>query len=112
MDELIAAGSSFTIDDYGSGYSNTNYVIGLPISIVKIDKYFVWSYFKSEKAKIAFEFAVSMLHSMNLKIVAEGIEEKDQAEKMYELGVDDIQGYYYSKPVDTYKFIEIISRQA
>ena len=49
---------------------------------------------------------------MNLKIVAEGIEEKDQAEKMYELGVDDIQGYYYSKPVDTYKFIEIISRQA
>lgn len=112
MDELIAAGSSFTIDDYGSGYSNMNYVIGLPISIVKIDKYFVWSYFKSEKAKIAFEFAVSMLHSMNLKIVAEGIEEKDQAEKMYELGVDDIQGYYYSKPVDTYKFIEIISRQA
>lgn len=111
MDALIAAGSSFTIDDYGSGYSNMNYVIGLPISIVKIDKYFVWSYFKSEKAKIAFEFAVSMLHSMNLKIVAEGIEEKDQAEKMYELGVDDIQGYYYSKPVDTYKFIEIISRQ-
>lgn len=111
MDALIAAGSSFTIDDYGSGYSNMNYVVGLPISIVKIDKYFVWSYFKSEKAKIAFEFAVSMLHNMNLKIVAEGIEEKDQAEKMYELGVDDIQGYYYSKPVDTYKFIEIIRRQ-
>lgn len=111
MNMLIEAGASFTIDDYGSGYSNMNYVVGLPISIVKIDKYFVWSYFNSEKARIAFEFAVSMLHNMNLKIVAEGIEAKEQADKMYELGVDDIQGYYYSKPVDTHKFIEIIRIQ-
>lgn len=111
MEKLIDAGATFSIDDYGSGYSNMNYVIGLPISIVKIDKDFVWSYFKNEKARIAFEFAISMLHNMELKIVAEGIEEKKQADKMHELGVDDIQGYYYSKPVDSEEFIDVIKTQ-
>lgn len=111
MEKLINAGATFSIDDYGSGYSNMNYVIGLPISIVKIDKDFVWSYFKNEKARIAFEFAISMLHNMELKIVAEGIEEKNQADKMHELGVDDIQGYYYSKPVNSDEFIDVIKTQ-
>ena len=106
MSELIRYGSSFALDDYGSGYSNLNYMIELPFNIVKFDKELVWSYFKSEKGKIGLEFAVKMVKHLKMEIIAEGVETKEQLDTLVELGVDYIQGFYFSRPVEGTAFIE------
>lgn len=106
MKELIRCGSSFALDDYGSGYSNLNYMIEFPFNIVKFDKELVWSYFKSEKGKIGLEFAIKMVKHLKMKIIAEGVETKEQLDKLVELGVDYIQGFYFSRPVEEGRFIE------
>lgn len=110
MNKLIDWGASFSLDDYGSGYSNLNYLIELPFDLVKLDKFIVWSYFSSDKAKVALESAISMIKSLNMKIVAEGIENKTQYNAMYNCGIDYIQGYYFSRPITSEAFADIISR--
>ena len=111
MNTLIQHGVTFSLDDYGTGYSNLNYVIGLPVHIVKFDKELVWSYFKSEKAKTAMEFAIEMVRHLGMKIVTEGIEDKDMLDCMEELGIDFIQGFYFSKPIKEEDFFKIIQGQ-
>lgn len=99
MKELMKVGTSFSLDDYGSGYSNLSYVVGLPFHIIKLDKEMVWSYFKSEKAEIAMKYAISMVKELGMKIIAEGVESENQYSTMKELGVDYIQGFYFSRPL-------------
>lgn len=110
MDRLISLGATFSLDDYGSGYSNLNYIVGLPFTLVKIDKSLVWSYFETKKAQVAMEFAIAMIKHLGMKIVAEGVETKEQFEKMKELGVDYIQGFYFSKPLAPELFIEELNK--
>lgn len=99
MEKMIRVGINFSLDDYGSGYSSLSYVMQLPVKIIKLDKELVWSYFTNKKSAIAMKHEVSMLHELGLVIVAEGVENAEQFEAMKELGIDQIQGYYFSKPV-------------
>lgn len=108
MSHLIEKSSNFYLDDYGSGYSNLSYIIGLPLHAVKLDKSIIWASFESEKGNIALEFAVRMIKSLNMRIVAEGIENAEQLNRMKELDVDLIQGYYFSCPVDAKQFIKFM----
>lgn len=110
MKELLKVGSAFSLDDYGSGYSNLSYVVGLPFQIIKLDKNMVWSYFTSEKAEIAMKYAISMVKEIGLKIVAEGVETKEQYSVMKDLGVDYIQGFYFSKPLPQREVIEFLDK--
>lgn len=106
MAELIRHGSSFALDDYGSGYSSLNNMIEFPFNIIKFDKELVWSYFKSEKGKIGLEFAIKMVKHLKMEIIAEGVETKEQLDTLVELGVNYIQGFYFSKAVGIEAFIE------
>ena len=99
MNKLIGLGSAFFLDDYGSGYANLNYLIELPFRAVKLDKELVWSYFNTKKGEIATKFAIDMLKSLDMEIVAEGIETIDQLNKMKDFHIEYIQGYYLSKPL-------------
>ncbi len=108
MSKLIEKSSNFYLDDYGNGYSNLNYIIGLPLHAIKIDKSIVWSAFNSEKGNITLEFIVRMIKHLNMQIVAEGIENQEQFNKMKELGVDFVQGYHFSRPVDSKNFIKFM----
>lgn len=108
MSQLIEKSSNFYLDDYGSGYSNLSYIIGLPLHAVKLDKSIVWASFDSEKGNIALEFAVRMIKSLNMAIVAEGIENVEQLNRMKELNVDLIQGYYFSCPVEPKQFVKFM----
>lgn len=110
MKELLKVGSSFSLDDYGSGYSNLSYVVGLPFHIIKLDKNMVWSYFTSEKAEIAMKYAISMVREIGMKTVAEGVETKEQYSVMKELGVDYIQGFYFSRPLPQREVIEFLDK--
>ncbi len=108
MKDLIAYGASFSLDDYGSGYSNISYVVNLPLKIIKIDKLLADAYFTSEKVRIATESTIDMIHKLGLKIVVEGIETQEQYLAFKALEVEYIQGFYFSKPLPKDKLIKFI----
>lgn len=108
MQTLINAGSSFSMDDYGTGFSTANYLVSLPMSIVKIDKSILWPAMKDENALIILKHTVQMLKDLNKKIVVEGVEDQAMADMLIEMGVDFLQGYYYSRPVPEQGYLEFI----
>lgn len=109
MDGLRNHGVSFSLDDFGNGESNLNYIIDMPVDIIKLDMNMTRAYFSSPKAKLVVESTLSMVHEMGLKMVAEGIENRYMLETFVKLGVDYIQGYYFSKPLSGDEFIGYIN---
>ena len=110
MIHLVDYGVNFSLDDYGSGYSNINYLVELPFNLIKVDKNIVWSSFANEKAGIALASSIAMIRRLEYKIVAEGVETKEQADKLTEMGCEYLQGYYFSKPLPETDFILYISK--
>lgn len=109
LDKLSDAGVSFSLDDYGTGYSNMRRVIQLPLKIVKLDKSFVDEQ-NNPKMWIVLQNTVKMLKDMNMEIVVEGIETEKMVEQFTELNCDYIQGYYYSKPIPEDDFVEFVKK--
>lgn len=110
MEQLRKAGIEFSLDDYGTGYSNINYVAELPFSIIKIDKFFVWSAFKDEKMRKVLKNTIETFKNINFKVLAEGAEDNIMVEGLKEMGIDFIQGYYYSKPVPRKQMVEFLRK--
>lgn len=108
MNTLIDYGIHFSLDDFGTGESNLNYIVEMPVDIVKFDRSMTVSYFESKKAKYVMDAAIRMIHGMKLDIVSEGIETREQFETMVELGISYVQGYYFSKPLSEQEFLDFI----
>lgn len=108
MNRLIDYGVMFALDDFGNGQSNLNYIVDMPVKIVKFDFDMTQAYFKTEKAKFVLQASAKMIHDMRLKIVSEGVETAEQFKVISDLGIDYIQGYYFSKPLDADAFIEFL----
>ena len=108
MKKLKEVGVKFALDDFGTGQSNLNYIVDMPVDVVKFDSSMTNAYFENSTAKYVMDAAMQMIQGMELEIVSEGIEEKEQYKEMKNLGIDYIQGYYFSKPVDNESFIEFI----
>jgi len=96
------------LDDFGTGQSNLNYIVSMPVDIVKFDRGMTLSYFQNAKAKYVMDAAMMMIKGMHLEIVSEGIENEEQLKIMEALGIQYIQGYYFSKPLPVNKFVEFI----
>lgn len=109
MNILSSAGISFSLDDYGTGYSNIRRVVQLPLKIVKLDKSFA-DELNNPKMWVVLKNTVKMLKDMNMEIVVEGIETQDMAEQFSNLKCDYIQGYYFSKPIPENDFVEFITK--
>lgn len=99
MRKLENEGISFVLDDFGTGYGSFRYMQILPINTLKIDQTFTNSLLKSEKSQKLMNGMVQLGKSMELKVVAEGVETAEQADLLITYGCDAIQGYYISKPV-------------
>ena len=108
MERLTEAGIELSLDDYGSGYSNMNYLLNLPFKMVKIDKYIVWAAHKDKRANIALSYTIKMIKALNMTVLAEGVETKEQADWLTELGCDFLQGFYFSKPVKKDEYLKIM----
>lgn len=108
MKKLQAYGVSFSLDDFGTGYSNLNYILELPVQIVKFDRKMTMSYFDSAKGKMIMEAAIHMIKAMQMHTVAEGVEEKEQLDKLEQLKIDYIQGFYFSKPLPEAEFLVLL----
>lgn len=110
MKKLMDYGFKFSLDDFGKGESNLMYVVEMPVSIVKLDYDLTKAFFGSSKAKLVLRAVVSMAHGMELKLVAEGIETKEELIGMCKEGIDYIQGFYYSKPLPMWEYLDFIEK--
>ena len=108
MKALINYGVSFSLDDFGNGQSNLNYIVDMPVHIVKFDRDMTQAYFESEKARYVLQAATDMIQGMGLKVVAEGVETAEQLRELERLGIDYIQGYYFSKPIETDHYLDFL----
>lgn len=111
LNKLSRAGLTFSLDDYGTGYSNMKRVIQLPLKIVKLDKSFVDEQ-HNPKMWIFLKNTVKMLKDMKMEIVVEGIETKEMVDAFSNLKCDFIQGYFFSRPICKSEFIEFIKDSA
>lgn len=91
MNRLIERGSTFAMDDYGTGFSTANYLISLPMHIVKIDKSILWPAMKDEEAFLILRHTVQMLKELKKKIVVEGVETEEMRKILTEMGCDYLQ---------------------
>ena len=95
---LNELGFKFLIDDFGTGYSSLYRLANLPITTLKIDRCFVQNMFKSEKDMILLEAIINLGNRLNLKVIVEGVENKEEVEHLKKLGVYLFQGYYFGRP--------------
>jgi PAS domain S-box-containing protein/diguanylate cyclase (GGDEF)-like protein len=107
MKLLKGKGILFSIDDFGTGYSSLSYIHHLPISELKIDKCFVDD-IKNETDEVPIiNTILQMAKSLKLRVVAEGVESKEQLSYLARNSCDVIQGYYFSKPLNSVQWLEL-----
>ncbi|MDH4944671.1 EAL domain-containing protein [Sulfurimonas sp. C5] len=106
--KISALGIKLSIDDFGTGYSSLSYLKQLPANTIKIDKSFVLDIDKDEDDKAIVASIIALSKSLNRKVVAEGSETKEHIEILRELGVSQVQGYYYSKPIKLDEFEQFL----
>ena len=107
--ELAEMGYTFSLDDYGVGYSNIQRLKSLPLRIIKIDKSLVDDMF-TEDGKVILENTVRMMQGIRKALVVEGVETKEAVDAIGQLSCDFIQGYYYSRPMPEEAFMEFVNR--
>jgi diguanylate cyclase (GGDEF)-like protein len=107
---LKEIGVSIAIDDFGTGYSSINYLKRFPIDRLKVDRSFIMD-IPGDKDDVAITGAViAMAHSLGLSVVAEGVETEEQLEFLKRNGCEEVQGYYYSKPLPPDACIEFLKK--
>ncbi len=111
INELRAFGISFSIDDFGTGYSNLGYLTKFNVSTLKLDRSFVMNICHSTNELQIVKAIIEMSKSLGITNVAEGVEDKETASMLAELGCEMGQGYYWSKPLPQKDFIALLSEK-
>lgn len=107
--QLVKSGFKLHMDDFGSGYSSLTSLNELNFSTVKLDKSLI-DYIDQVRGKKIVQQAIDLGHGLDMKVVAEGVESKEQKDCLKEINCDMIQGFYYSKPLKQEDFIEKLRR--
>lgn len=111
MEELHEKGFKIMMDDFGSGYSSFNTFGTIPVDILKIDMRFMESIEESERSKAVFESIINMTKRMKMPVVVEGVETEAQVDFVKDLSCEQVQGFYFSKPLELSRFEKLLSMQ-
>ncbi|MBI9092258.1 MAG: EAL domain-containing protein [Desulfobacterium sp.] len=98
------------LDDFGTGYSSLSYLTSFPVDTIKIDRSFVMGSTEQNENRVIIKAIIAMGHSLGKKIVAEGIETKEQFDLLKRYGCDEAQGYYFKPPVPENEFAKLLAR--
>lgn len=109
--QLKEEGYTLLMDDFGSGYSSLNILLETPFDVIKLDKKFVENMVLSHKGRIILEQVVMMADQLQLDILAEGVETKEQIEQLQRIGCDHVQGFYFAKPMPDEDFFALLKKQ-
>lgn len=112
LKRLKAMGIKIALDDFGTGYSSLSYLKKFPIDILKIDQSFIREMTVGSKDASIASAIIEMGHSLNQKIVAEGVENETQLMLLTQQQCDYIQGYYFSKPLPVHKMTALLAEEA
>jgi len=108
LKELHALGVELAIDDFGTGYSSLSYLRQFPIDRLKIDQSFIRNALNNPDDAAIARTIIGLGRSLNLKIIAEGVETKEHETFLINEGCDEVQGYRYSRPIPDYQMMEFI----
>jgi diguanylate cyclase (GGDEF)-like protein/PAS domain S-box-containing protein len=112
LDGLKQLGLSIAVDDFGTGYSSLNYLKQFPIDVLKIDRTFVDGLPEGEQDAQIARAIIAMAHSLNLSVIAEGVETHEQLAFLREHGCDEVQGYLFGRPMQANHFAAQFSNDA
>lgn len=108
LKELKELGISISIDDFGTGYSSLSYLKKFPIDELKIDRSFILDVPTNQDDSSIVKAIIAMAHALDLSVVTEGVEEESQLNFLRECNCDIIQGFYFSKPLDSENFTKYL----
>ena len=110
MNELKNKGIQISIDDFGTGYSSMAYIQRLPINALKVDQSFTLNSTKSDDDKAIVTAIINMAHIMRLKVIAEGVETKEQLDLLHTLNCEEIQGFLICKPLPAEEIVKLLQK--
>ncbi|MGE7933326.1 EAL domain-containing protein [Viridibacillus arvi] len=105
---LKQLGFKLSIDDFGTGYSSLSYLVQFPLNYLKIDRSFIQHICSLDDKQAVVDAIIQMAHRLHMKVIAEGVEQREQVQLLRKMGCDMIQGYYYSKPLPLDEFTEFL----
>ena len=108
--DMLDHGIRIGLDDFGTGYSNIATVISIPFGTVKLDKSLVWGAMDNKKSALAVKNLTKTFKELGMQVVAEGVETEEQKKLVADFGVDQIQGYYYARPMPEAEMEEFMLR--
>ena len=106
--ELKRTGIDISLDDFGTGYTSFAYLKKIPANILKIDRSLIIHVVKNEEDQRIVKAMIELGHSLGMKVVVEGIEDKEMYTMVLKMGADYIQGYYFSKPLPVFEFQKLL----
>lgn len=109
LQQLRAHGFRISLDDFGTGFSSLSYLRRFPVDIIKIDRSFISEMLQDTRGDVLVQGIIGLSHNLGLRVVSEGIEHKEQFDRLRTLGSDELQGYYISRPLRAdalYSFLE------
>jgi diguanylate cyclase len=106
IEELARIGVFLSIDDFGTGYSSLSYLRQLPARQLKIDRSFVQDLETSMDARAVVDAVVRLAHALGLRVVAEGVETAGQRDFLVGLGCDELQGFFFARPMPAATLLE------
>ncbi|MCQ2527755.1 MAG: GGDEF domain-containing phosphodiesterase [Saccharofermentans sp.] len=110
IDKIRNLGISFSLDDYGTGYSNLQYLVKMDFANIKIDKFLLWNAVKSDSSAIIFRDSSGLMRKLGMDVIQEGVEDKEQLDMSIAAGASYIQGYYFSKPLPEEQYIAFLQQ--
>ena len=108
--ELQTHGFICSLDDFGSGYSSLNLLKNLPINVLKLDVLFFRQSLDKQRERIVVRHIINMAKELQIRIIAEGVEEQESLQFLRDAGCDTVQGYIFAKPMPLEDFIALLQK--